>query len=244
MIEEHLGDTIDIHGGGRDLIFPHHENEIAQSQCAHDGKQYVKYWMHNAFMTVNGEKMAKSKGNFFTVRELLEEHPGEVIRFSLLSAKYREDLDFSDKLMTQAKQALDSLYGALKNSEVEAVEFSKADLSQSAGYQALLDDLNTPLAISELHRLAKELNKDASNAQVKGELIAVAGVMGLLQSDPNEWFQGGSDEDAAWIEDMIEQRQQAKLDKNWGRADEIREELKAKGIVLLDSKEGTTWRKE
>ncbi|VUD47932.1 Cysteine--tRNA ligase [Thalassocella blandensis] len=243
MIENHLGDTIDIHGGGRDLIFPHHENELAQSQCAHNGKQYVKYWMHNGFINVDGEKMSKSLGNFKTVRDLLGKFHGEAIRFALLSGQYRSELDFSAELLNQAKASLDALYGALLNSPAPVQALSDEQRNQSAVFAALLDDLNTPLAISELHKLSKELNKFPENADLKSELVGMAELMGLLQQEPDTWFQG-EESDTSWIEDLIAQRNQAKLDKNYARADEIREELKAKGIILLDSKEGTSWRKE
>lgn len=246
MIEKHLGNTIDIHGGGRDLIFPHHENERAQSQCAHDGEQYVKYWMHNGYINIDGEKMSKSLGNFRTVRELLESFPGEVIRFALLSAQYRSELDFSAELLEQSKASLDSLYGALRKTEEEILPAGPA-LAASPGFAALMDDLNTPLAISELHQLARTVHKaepESEEAQsAKGMMLALANLMGLLQEDPETWFQGGAEQDVSWIEALIAERQQAKLDKQYARADEIREELKAKGILLEDSREGTTWKK-
>lgn len=242
MIETHLGNTIDIHGGGRDLIFPHHENELAQSECAHGGEQYVKYWMHNGFINVDGEKMSKSLGNFKTVRDLLQKYEGETIRYALLSGQYRSELDFSADLLEQAKTSLDTLYGALEKASVEASVLTKEALAESVGFKALLDDLNTPLAISELHRLAKELNKAPESATLKSELLSLAHLMGLLEVEPAQWFQGG--EDAGWIEALIEERNSAKQNKDYARADEIRQELSAKGIVLLDSKEGTSWRKE
>ncbi|TVZ39141.1 cysteinyl-tRNA synthetase [Alteromonadaceae bacterium 2753L.S.0a.02] len=245
MIEKHLGNTIDIHGGGRDLIFPHHENERAQSQCSHNGEQYVKYWMHNGYLNIDGEKMSKSLGNFKTVRELLQSYPGEVIRFALLSAQYRSELDFSKELLEQSKASLDSLYGALRKvSEIH--DPGQQALLEHDGFKALLDDLNTPLAISELHQLARIVNKSEPGsdeaASAAGMMLAIADVLGVLQGDVDTWFQGEA-EDTSWIDDLIAQRQQAKLDKQYARADEIREELKAKGIVLEDSREGTTWRK-
>ncbi len=244
MVEKHLGETIDIHGGGRDLVFPHHENERAQSECAHGGKHYVQYWMHNGFINIDGEKMSKSLGNFKTVRDLLQKYHGETLRFALLSGQYRSELDFSADLLAQAKNSLDGLYGALKNAGgASDVQITKDMLAQSKGYKALLDDLNTPLALSELHQLGRELNKNPENEAVKQEFVALANLLGILQHDPNVWFQG-EEEDSTWIESLIQARQQAKLDKNYARADEIRSELKEKGIVLLDSKEGTTWRKE
>ena len=243
MIETHLGNTIDIHGGGRDLVFPHHENERAQSQCAHGGEQYVKYWMHNGFINIDGEKMSKSLGNFKTVRDLLSKYHGETLRFALLSGQYRSELDFSADLLEQAKTSLDSLYGALKNSTVDAQPLTEQQRAASKGYAALLDDLNTPLVLSEIHALAKILNKDPANTAAKSELMDLANLIGVLQQDPEQWFQGDA-EDGEWIEALIVERNQAKQDKNYGRADEIRETLKSKNIVLLDSKDGTTWRKE
>lgn len=248
MIEKHLGNTIDIHGGGRDLIFPHHENELAQSQCAHGGEQYVRYWMHNGYVNINGEKMSKSLGNFKTVRGLLEQYRGEVIRYALLSAHYRSELDFSSQLLDQAKASLDSLYGALR--KVKDVPPSDiVDLTQSKAYQALLDDVNTPQAISELHQLAKHINKaDVDDVvHLKSEFIAVAGLMGLLQQDVETWFHGqvqNTGVDAEKVEALIAERQQAKLNKNYAQADAVRAQLKAMGVVLEDSKDGTQWRIE
>ncbi len=247
MIEAHLGETIDIHGGGRDLIFPHHENELAQSCCAHDGKAYVQYWMHNGYLNIDGEKMSKSLGNFRTVRELLSQYHGEVIRFALLSAQYRSELDFSKELLDQAKASLDGLYGALR--EVQDVDGSAIDIRTSSAYKALLDDLNTPIAISELHQLAKRLNKaeDAERGALKSELMQAAQIMGLLQQVPEQWFTQSQSADAISadaIEALIAERAQAKLDKNYSRCDEIRDELKAQGVVLEDSRDGTKWRRE
>ena len=246
MIHAHLGETIDIHGGGQDLIFPHHENEIAQSQCAH-GTEYVRYWMHNAYLDIDGEKMSKSLGNFRTVRELLGLYPGEVLRFALLTAHYRSALDFSAELLDQSRSALDSLYGALR--EVQDVEVDmEVPLEGEAFYAALNDDLNTPIAIAEMHALAKSLNKcdDADKPELKARLLAAADLLGILQNDPEEWFQAGADDaiSAEQIEALIAERQQAKLDKNYARADEIREELRAEGVVLEDSREGTSWKRE
>ncbi|WP_053980310.1 cysteine--tRNA ligase [Marinagarivorans algicola] len=246
MIEKHLGNTIDVHGGGRDLIFPHHENEVAQSECAHGGEQYVKYWMHNGYINIGGEKMSKSLGNFKTVRDLLGRYKGEVIRFALLSAQYRSELDFSVDLLDQSAASLDGIYGALR--KVEALEESCIELSQSAAYQALLDDLNSPQAISELHQLAKRLNKEGDEdlALVKGELLAVGNLMGLLQQDPEEWFKSSVSAGitADEIEALIAERLEARASKNWARSDEIRDLLQAQGVVLEDAKAGTTWRFE
>jgi len=244
MVETHLGKTIDIHGGGRDLIFPHHENEVAQSVCAHGGEEYVRFWMHNGFVNIDGEKMSKSLGNFRTVRDLLKQYKGEVIRFALLSAHYRSELDFSADLLEQSKAALDSLYGALRDCTVSPAEVS---ISDTAFFKALCDDLNTPLAISELHALAKRLNKgEGDAAKAKGLLLQSGALVGLLQQTPVEWFQSGVGEEtlnAESIERLIQERKDAKSAKNFARCDEIRDQLKAAGVILEDSKTGTSWRR-
>ncbi|GAA4961533.1 cysteine--tRNA ligase [Halioxenophilus aromaticivorans] len=244
MVEEHLGKTIDIHGGGRDLIFPHHENEVAQSVCAHGGDDYVNYWMHNGFVNIDGEKMSKSLGNFRTVRDLLGQHKGEVIRFALLSAHYRSEMDFSVELLQQSKAALDSLYAALRDCEAETGD---ADLQASAVYKALSDDLNTPLAISELHALAKQLNRGEGDLAATRSLLLQAGeLMGMLQQTPEQWFQGQAGDEglsAEAIEALIVERKEAKAAKDFARSDEIRDQLKQAGVVLEDSKTGTTWRR-
>ncbi|WP_445363877.1 cysteine--tRNA ligase [Microbulbifer sp. ANSA003] len=247
MIKKHLGDTIDIHGGGRDLTFPHHENERAQSCCA-NGVDFVRYWMHNGYVNINGEKMSKSLGNFRMVKDLLSQYPGEVLRFALLSAHYRSELNFSADLLDQAWRTLDTLYGALR--ETEAVEAEAADLNDTAFIKALEDDLNTPIAISELHQIARDLNKadEADKARLKGLLLAAADMLGILQQDPEAWFKQarGGDEgiSAEEVEALIEERAQSKKNRDFARADEIREELKSKGVVLEDSREGTKWRRE
>lgn len=248
MIEAHLGDTIDIHGGGRDLVFPHHENEVAQSCCAHDGKQYVRYWMHNGYINIGGEKMSKSLGNFRTVRELLTQYKGEVIRFALLSAQYRSELDFSVDLLTQSKSSLDSLYGFLRDAQDVKID-EVVDIKSHPLYAALLDDLNTPIAISELHQMAKALNKAEADEKVRlKSLILQAGkLMGLLQQDPEQWFTSSATDEGISAEDieaMIAARVQAKLDKDYARADEIRQQLLTDGVVLEDSREGTKWRRQ
>lgn len=246
MIKKHLGDTIDIHGGGRDLTFPHHENERAQSCCA-NGVDFVRYWMHNGYVNIDGEKMSKSLGNFRMVNDLLQQYPGEVLRFALLSAHYRSELNFSADLLDQAWRTLDGLYGALR--ETQNVEAVTVDLADTAFMAALLDDLNTPIAISELHQIARELNKagDADKPALKGQLLAAGELLGILQLDAEGWFKqsrGGDEISEADIEALIAERKQSKKDKNFARADEIREELKAKGVVLEDSREGTKWRRE
>jgi cysteinyl-tRNA synthetase len=246
MIEKHLGDTIDIHGGGQDLVFPHHENEIAQSCCAHDGQPFAKYWLHNGFINIEGEKMSKSLGNFRMVNDLLDQYPGEVLRYVILSAHYRSEQNFGKDLLDSAWRSLDSLYGYLRGQD-DAEAILDED---SAGYAALLDDLNTPMAISELYRLAKEMHgtNGETKTQLHSQLMGLANLMGLLQQDPEQWFKQarGADADSiseAEIEAAIAKRQQAKADKDYAGADQVREDLLAKGVVLEDSREGTTWRR-
>jgi len=246
MIEKHLGESIDIHGGGQDLIFPHHENEIAQSCCAHDGKPVANVWMHNGFINIEGEKMSKSLGNFRMVNDLLEQYPGEVLRYVILSAHYRSEQNFGKDLLDSAWRSLDALYGFLRTQV--GIEAAAVDIADTHAYAALLDDLNTPVAISELHKLAREMNAADGDAlaEAKGRLLAVAGLMGLLQQDPEQWFthsRGGSDISAEEIEVLIAKRNQAKADKDYAGADGVREELKSMGVVLEDSREGTKWRR-
>ncbi len=247
MIHEHLGATIDIHGGGRDLIFPHHENEIAQSRCAHGG-DYVRYWVHNAYLDIDGEKMSKSLGNFRTVRDLLQSYRGEVLRFALLSAHYRSPLNFSAELLEQAEATLNSLYSTLR--EVQGIELDmEIPLADEPFYQALDDDLNTPVAIAELHALARDLHKasDDEKPRLKARILAAGDLLGILGQDPQAWLQEASSEDAISpeeVEGLIEERQQAKLDKNYARADEIRQTLADRGVVLEDSREGTRWKRK
>lgn len=247
MIRAHLGETIDIHGGGRDLIFPHHENEIAQSRCAHGG-DYVRYWMHNAYVDIDGEKMSKSLGNVRSVRDLLKTFRGEVLRFALLSAHYRSPLNFSAELLEQAQNTLDSLYGTLRQVESVDVEMDVV-LADEPFYQALNDDLNTPVAIAEIHALARQLNKadDADKSALKARMLAAGNLLGILAQDPVEWLQQASDSEAISaeaIEAAIEERQAAKLAKDYARADEIRETLLSQGVVLEDAREGTSWKRK
>ncbi len=230
MIEKNLGETIDIHGGGLDLIFPHHENEIAQSSCAHRGAPLANVWMHNGYLTVDGEKMSKSLGNFYTVHDLLDEFPGkgEAIRLALLSAHYRQPLDFSKDAIRQAAKQLNRWYEMLEG--VEAGDVPQAFLD------ALSDDLNTPKAIAELNRLASE--RDLPGLRAACDLI------GFVQTDREEWTGRTGDADEAGIQRMIEQRQAAKKVKDFAAADRIRDELLAQGIILKDGPDGTTWERK
>jgi len=239
MSRAYLGDAFDIHGGGADLIFPHHENELAQSVCAH-GPPFVRYWMHNGYLLADGEKMSKSLGNVLTVRDLLEHAPGEAIRLALLQAQYRAPLDFTRSALTEAKSSLDRLYRALRDAGVrEPGEPAPAVLA------ALLDDLNTPAAIAALHETATALNRSGDadeKAALAGALLGAGGLLGLLQADPTAWLQGEGD-DAEEIEALVAERFQARRARDFARADAIRDALSARGIALEDGPDGTAWRR-
>ncbi|OZG71290.1 cysteine--tRNA ligase [Hahella sp. CCB-MM4] len=251
-----LGDSFDIHGGGPDLKFPHHENEIAQSEAA-TGCQYVNYWMHAGAVRVNKEKMSKSLGNFFTIREILEKYPAEVVRYFIVSSHYRSAIDYSTDALAEAEKALERLYTSLRG--VELSGGSVAELPDVQEYfarfnEAMDDDFNTAGAVAVLFELAREINlakRSGSEASGKKEtvlasaLVELGSVLGILQENPDAFLQGEVEGElsVADIEAMIALRNQARQDKDWAESDRIRDELKSKGVVLNDSREGTTWQR-
>jgi len=244
MSEAFLGETFDIHGGGLDLVFPHHENEIAQSECAHGGAPFVRFWLHNGYVTVEGEKMSKSLGNFFTVRQLLEEgHRGEAIRLALLSAHYRQPLDFSRDALKSAKHTLDRFYLTLRN-DFHLISGEQAEPDEQL-VSALRDDLNTPAALARLHELTVSINRtDHLQQRVKlgAQFRASAELLGIAQRPPTEWLQGEADRQ---IETMITARNAARAARNFAEADRIRMELELKFGVILEDRPGgkTEWRR-
>jgi len=247
MAERHLGKTIDIHGGGQDLVFPHHENESAQSACAHGGAPFARYWLHNGFLSIDQTKMSKSLGNVQLVHNLIKSVPGEAIRLALLSAHYRQPLDWSAETMASARRMLDRLYGAIRGIEVTA-EARAAAVVPQALIDALEDDLNTPKALAELFALARSLNKANDPQEIHAlaaQLLAAGELMGLLTIDPETWFAGdvAGSFSVGEIETLIKQRNAAKAEKDFEAADAIRDQLKEAGITIQDSREGTSWRR-
>jgi cysteinyl-tRNA synthetase len=236
MAKALLGETFDIHGGGVDLVFPHHQNEVAQSTCAHDGAALANYWMHNGHLTVGGEKMSKSLGNFITVADVLEDFPGEAIRLTLLSAHYRQPLDFTREAIGDSRRILDRWYRAAADAE-------PSDTLPVDVVGALADELNTPKAIAVLHALADRAM--AGDGEAAAQLRAGAGLLGLLSETAENWFHhsvgNGPSEDE--IETLLQQRIAARVEKDFATADRIRDELTAQGIVLEDGPDGTTWRR-
>jgi cysteinyl-tRNA synthetase len=255
MSERYLGVPFDIHGGGQDLIFPHHENEIAQSTCAHDGGEFARHWVHNGHLMVEGEKMSKSLGNFYTVRDLLKEHPGEAIRLVLLQTHYRQPLDFTKAALAEARHELDRFYGALR--KIERVAPSGRGEPTPDVLSALEDDLNTPLALHHARDLLHALNRgiearerepcEAAVAATKGSLLALGDLLGLFGQDPETWFRWRPAGAAAIadpeIERLIAARAASRKAKDFAEADRIRKELLDKGIALEDTPKGTIWRR-
>jgi cysteinyl-tRNA synthetase len=251
MAATHLGETIDIHGGGQDLVFPHHENEIAQSRCAHGGAPFARYWIHNGLVNVDSEKMSKSVGNVLLLRDLLAEHPGEVIRLGLLTAHYRQPLDWTEQLLAESRRRLDRLYGALRDAGIEgAGEAPDATLVPAELRAALEDDLNTPEALAQLAELVRVVNRAEDPGERQRHAAALragAWMLGLLQQDPAEWFASGATEAsglaAAAIEARLAERERLRAERQFEAADRIRDALAGQGIVIEDGAGGTRWRR-
>jgi len=242
MIEQTLGLPIDIHGGGNDLIFPHHENEMAQGLCADHAEGYANYWLHNGFLNFGDEKMSKSLGNVVLVHDLVTRVPGEAIRWALLSAHYRQPLAWTEALIDQAVKALDRLYGALRR----AGDVAATHVGPGAAFlEALEDDLNTPRAYAELHALAAKLEtaRGAERAAAKGELLASGRLMGFLTADPEAWAQGNVDPAMkAKIDALVAERDSARAAKDWAKADALRGQLTKLNVEVMDGPSGATWR--
>ncbi len=247
MSEKILGETIDIHGGGHDLIFPHHENERAQSTCAHGGKVFARHWLHNGFLTMDSAKMSKSLGNVLLVREILKHAPGEAARLALLTGHYRQPLDWNDEALAEARKKLDRLYGALR--ELAAVTPKQQVNAPIEFIAALEDDLNTPAALAVLFEYAHAANtakSDDEKSRIKAALLRAGSLLGLLQQKPEAWFAWAPVQEGqlttAQIEALVAQRGAARAAKDWKGSDRIRDELKAKGVLVEDSKDGQRWR--
>ena len=247
MSEKTLGLPFDIHGGGRDLTFPHHENEIAQSCCStadiNKPNSYANYWMHNGFVTINGEKMSKSLGNIILVKDLSNEYHGEVIRLALLSSHYRQGLDWNEKVIHQAKKLLDKLYRTLLDLESEDL----VEIQDSDWINPLMDDLNTPGFIANINVLIKDYSSspEKQKGTLKSKLILLGRLMGVLQEDPKSWFEmnrSNKDFNKEEIDNLISERNEAKINKDYAKADMIRDELMSKGIEIMDNSSGTSWK--
>jgi cysteinyl-tRNA synthetase len=248
MSEALLGETIDIHGGGHDLVFPHHENERAQSTCAHGGKTFARFWVHNGLLLMNSQKMAKSVGNVLLIRDALKLGPHEAIRLALLTGHYRQPLDWNDDVVPEARKKLDRLYGALR--DLGGVAPARDEKAPQPFIDALDDDLNTPLALAELFALATAANKAESTddkAKLKAQIVDAGSMMGLLQQSPQEWFATATSQadgiGESEIEALIGKRAEARKTKNFAESDRIRDELKSKGVLVEDGKDGQRWRR-
>jgi cysteinyl-tRNA synthetase len=247
MSAAHLGETIDIHAGGNDLLFPHHENEVAQSTCAHGGKVFARYWLHNGMLSVEGRKMSKSVGNTLVLHELLQKHPAELLRYMLMKAHYRQPLDWSAAALEQGRRTLDGLYTTLR--DLAAVAATPATDLPEEFVTTLADDLNTPEALAVLSRLAETARKAATphmQAEAKSALLAAGAFLGLLTCDPETWFQGATGNsalDETQVQQLVDARQTAKKEKDFAKADRLRAELLELGIVVEDTPQGPRWKR-
>jgi cysteinyl-tRNA synthetase len=243
MIEALFGDTIDLHAGGVDLQFPHHENEIAQSECAHGGKVFARFWLHNGMLNFGGAKMSKSVGNVERVHELLQKHPPEALRYALLSAHYRQPLEWSDALIEQSVRTLDRLYGTLRDLSTIEVKPEIPDAVEDA----LDDDLNTPQALAELALIAGQARKAVTaedKVRLKSELLGAGLALGLLQQEAAGWFgRGATVDDDSRIQALIDERNEAKKNRDFARSDAIRDQLAAEGVMLEDTAQGVRWKR-
>ena len=245
MIKKYLGETIDIHAGGQDLVFPHHENEIAQSTCVHDGREFSRYWLHNGFLSIDNKKMSKSLGNYSLVRVLLKHTPGEAIRLALLSAHYRQPLEWSPETIVSAKKMLDRMYGALRETVISKKMIANTKIPPSI-LEALCDDLNTPKAIAEIFNLVKQLNKVKHNDDketLAAQIYVSGNIMGLLTSSPDQWFLRNINNNISEeeIEELIAQREKARNERDFDKADSIRKKIEKEGIILEDTSSGVRW---
>lgn len=247
MSEKHLGKTIDIHAGGQDLVFPHHENELAQSTCAHDGAPFARYWLHNGFLSLDSTKMSKSLGNVLLVHDMVKKLPGELIRLALLGAHYRQPLDWTDAALEGARSMLDRLYGAIRGIDLSDEERAQTD-PPTAVIEALEDDLNSPKALAELFSHVRALNKstdDAERRKLAAEILAAGELLGILQTDAETWFAGDGEGElsADDIEALLKQRDEARANRDFAAADGIRDKLTEAGITIEDSPTGARWRR-
>jgi len=252
MAATHLGRIIDIHGGGQDLVFPHHENELAQSRCAHGTDAFARYWLHNGLVNVDSEKMSKSIGNVLLLRDLLDEQPGEVVRLGLLTAHYRQPLDWTEQLLHESRRRLDRMYAALRDAGIEGEGDQPDDTQIPAAVQgALEDDLNTPEALAELAELVRATNRSDDPKECRALAVSLrsgAWLLGLLQADPADWFArsgsgGAEDIDEARVEALVRDRERLRAEKDFAAADGIRDELLQLGVVIEDGAGGTRWRR-
>ena len=244
MCKAHLGDVIDIHCGGRDLVFPHHENEAAQSCCANNTESFAHYWLHNGMINMGSQKMSKSLGNIMLIKDVIAQYKGEVIRWLLLSAQYRQSVDWSEDSIHKAQKTMDRIYATLRDNQDVLVEVDKSHIPEAI-ITALDDDLNTPIAFAEINKLAKQLAKaetDSEKQLYKSQLLSTGELLGFFQEDAEDWFKSSDiDIDIEKVESMIQQREQARTDKDWAKSDEIRDQLVAMNVILEDSAHGTRW---